>query len=308
MKMKFEEELAGKAKEAEKIVLSYLPDDVKLCGTLTSAMNYSVGSGGKRLRPLILLHVYDVLSAAYAGATGRKCAECFAAALEMIHSYSLVHDDLPAMDNDTLRRNNPTVWVKYGEAMAVLAGDALLNYAYETAAGSFDMVDDALHYQLIAKALKYLGSKSGIYGMVGGQCVDVESEKKQIPLDKDALLYVHENKTGALLQASFVIGGILAGADDEELALLSDAALNTGIAFQIRDDILDVEGDEQILGKNIGSDEESGKSTYVSLFGLENAKKDATAYSQKALESIKRLNCDTSFLVSLVEYLTERKY
>ena len=306
--MKFEEELSLKARAAESTVLSYLPKDVKNCDTLTSAMEYSVGSGGKRLRPLILLHVFDMFAAAGKKGTDRVVAERFASALEMIHSYSLVHDDLPAMDNDTLRRNNPTVWVKYGEAMAILAGDALLNQAFETACGAFDEAGDERSLRLTARAIRYLGTKSGILGMVGGQCVDVESEKKQIPLDKDTLLYVHENKTGALLEASFVIGGILAGASDEELDLLQDAALKTGIAFQIRDDILDVEGDEQILGKNIGSDEESGKNTYVSLFGLDTAKKDAVTYSEQAVESIGKLNCDTSFLVSLVEYLTDRKY
>ena len=204
--------------------------------------------------------------------------EPFMAALEMIHNYSLVHDDLPAMDNDEYRRGRKTTWNVYGEGIAVLAGDALLNKAFETAAEAFSMIgeaaDIAARYAAVAKALQILANKAGIYGMIGGQCADICAE--ELPSDqvtKELLWYIHKNKTAALIEAALMIGAVLAGAPDEAVKKLEQAAENIGIAFQIQDDILDVTSSLEVLGKPVGSDEKNHKVTYVRLNGLEQSKK-----------------------------------
>lgn len=301
--MSLNELLENRVKHVEEVIYKYMPENEGLQISLIEAMAYSVRAGGKRLRPLILEETYK--------ACGGKDSLCepFMAALEMIHTYSLVHDDLPAMDNDTLRRGNDTTWVKYGEAMAVLAGDGLLNYAYETAVKSFDMTGDAPQKTAcVVKALRILTKRAGIYGMVGGQGVDVESEKKHIALDNDKLIFIHENKTGALIQAAFECGAYLAGASEEMVQKLSRAALCFGVAFQIQDDILDVIGDEKLLGKNIGSDEASGKETYVTLFGMDEAVKAQQELSKEAVAILEENLKGDNFLAQLVKAMTERKY
>lgn len=300
--MEFKEELAGRVKKAEQVIADYLPEADGYQKIIIEAMHTSVEAGGKRLRPVILAEVFRMF-----GGEG-DIAEPFMAALEMIHTYSLVHDDLPSMDNDTLRRGKPTTWVTYGEGMAVLAGDALLNYAYETAAAAFDMAAGAEEMKRVAKALQILAKKAGIYGMVGGQTADVESEKQGIPIDADRLIFIHRLKTGALLESAFMVGAVLAGAADDEIEKMSEAALCTGVAFQIRDDILDVEGDEALLGKNVGSDEESGKETYVTLYGMDRAKSDVEMYSARAVELVDSLGRDSEFLTALIRSLVGRAY
>lgn len=299
--MSLNEEIKKKTEAAEKTVLKYMPENSGYAKTVIDAMEYSVRAGGKRLRPVILLECYKICGGQ------DELAEPFAAALEMIHTYSLIHDDLPAMDNDTLRRGQKTTWVQYGEAMAVLAGDALLNYAYETASKAFFICkndDDRLR---AAKAFSYLASKAGIYGMVGGQCADVECEKNGIAVDKVMLNYIHTHKTGALLQAAFVIGAILAGAGDDVVLKLEKAAENVGMAFQIQDDILDVTGDEKTLGKNIGSDAVSGKETYIDLYGLDESVIHVEKYTKAALDIIDDIAGADSFLFRLVKSLVNRK-
>ena len=226
-------------------------------------MNYSVTAGGKRLRPLLMHETYRMF-----GGTGRVIQPLMAA-IEMVHTYSLVHDDLPAMDNDQYRRGKLTTHAKYGHAMGVLAGDGLLNYAFETAMTAFDCGEDA---ERVAKALKILGRKAGIYGMIGGQVVDVQSTGKAV--DQETLDFIYELKTGALLEASMMVGAVLAGATEEEVAVIEQIASDVGLAFQIRDDILDETSTLETLGKPIHSDERNEKTTYVTLKGLEQATKE----------------------------------
>ena len=228
----------------------------------------------------------------------------FMAAIEMIHTYSLVHDDLPAMDNDDLRRGRATTHVKYNEGLAILAGDGLLNYAFETAIKAFEYDSDA---NKVAKALKILASKAGIYGMIGGQTVDVEAENGNQVLDEETLLFIHKNKTAALIESSMMIGAILAGASEEDVTKVEEIAYKIGIAFQIQDDILDVIGNEEILGKPIGSDAKNDKLTYVSLKGLETAKEEVEKLSKDAIETIKGYEKSGSFLSDLAEYLIDRE-
>lgn len=298
--MNFNEELKAEVKKAEEVLNEYMPEKTGLQSDIMEAMNYSVKAGGKRLRPVILSQCFCL----YGSRT--EICKPFMAALEMIHNYSLVHDDLPCMDNDRLRRGMDTTWVKYGECMAVLTGDALLNYAFETAAKAFDYCESVEDYKAVSKALRYLMEKAGIYGMIGGQVVDTESEKKSEPIEADVLEFIHEKKTGALLEAAFVCGAALGGASDAELEKLSKIALGVGVAFQIRDDILDIEGDEALLGKPIGSDIENEKQTYVSIHGMEKAKEDVEKLSEEAILLLKSLNKNTEFLEELIKYLVGR--
>ena len=298
--MNFNDQLGKEVAFAENILKEYMPAEEGFAAMIMKAMNYSVGAGGKRLRPVILKLSYRLFN------NDKELYKPFMAALEMIHNYSLVHDDLPCMDNDRLRRGMDTTWVKYGECMAVLTGDALLNYAYETAAKAFDYCQTIEEYKNVTKAIKYLAQKAGIYGMIGGQVVDTESEKSATPIDADVLQYIHEYKTGALLEAAFVCGAILAGASDEQIDILSKVALNVGVAFQIRDDILDIEGDEALLGKPIGSDIENEKQTYVSIHGMDKAKADVEKLSVEAIELLHSLDRETAFIEEIVKYLVGR--
>ena len=234
------------------------------------------------------------------GGTDSQVIEPFMAALEMIHTYSLVHDDLPAMDNDDYRRGMLTTHKKFGEDMGILAGDALLNYAYETAfkafvSGSTDRV---------AEALRVLGRKAGMYGMVGGQVVDVEENGKFV--DEATLLFVYETKTSALLEAAFMIGGILAGASQEQIQSLELSAKKLGIAFQIQDDILDVVGDEEKLGKPVHSDERNEKSTFAAIHGIQKSSEKVKEYTEEALEILASFPGDKAFLEECMGWLTKR--
>lgn len=283
-------------KEVEQIVTSFLPKEEGYQKTILEAMNYSVSAGGKRLRPMLMLETYRMF-----GGTS-KVIEPFMAAIEMIHTYSLIHDDLPAMDNDEYRRGRKTTHVVYGEAMAILAGDALLNYAFETAASAF-VLDEG--NPAIGKAFMILASKAGVYGMIGGQVVDVESEGKEI--DADTLKFIHIHKTSALLESAMLIGAVLAGASEQQQCTVELAARELGLAFQIRDDILDVTGNIDELGKPVGSDEKNHKNTYVALEGLEKAKEDVKRYSESAIDRLKSLPARNEFLYELIEELIDRR-
>jgi geranylgeranyl diphosphate synthase type II len=307
----FETRLKEKIKETDAVIGKYLPEETGYQKTVFQAMNYSVKAGGKRLRPLIMQEIYQLC-----GGTEKDAIEPFMAALELIHTYSLVHDDLPAMDDDDYRRGKLTTHKKFGEAMGILAGDALLNAAYETAALAFD---GKAAPQTVAKALQVLAKKAGVYGMVGGQVVDVENNGKF--LDEEMLLFVYETKTSALLEAAFMIGGILAGASETDIQKLEMMGKNLGIAFQIQDDILDVIGDEQKLGKPLHSDEKNEKSTYVAAHGIAGAEQKVKEYTEKALQILQEIQStdyvsvdyvsvdDTSddFLRELMIWLTKRE-
>lgn len=295
--MSFHDELSGKTLKVNELLENVLKTDTGLSEYLMDAMRYSVLAPGKRLRPILMEETAELFS--------RDAVELpyFMAAIEFIHSYSLVHDDMPCIDNDEFRRGRKTTHAVYGETTALLAGDGLLNFAYETAAKAFDVTDNPA---LTAKALQVLVRKAGIFGMVGGQAVDVYHEKNNNPLNKEELIYIHKNKTAALIEASMMIGGILGGATSEEVRKLEEAATAIGIAFQIRDDILDVVGTFEELGKPIGSDEENGKDTYVTLFGFEKAKEDVETYSDTALSILSSFSKKNEFLLTLVESLVSR--
>jgi len=257
------------------------------------AMNYSLFAGGKRLRPVIMLLVSDMLLG------DENEVLPFACAMEMIHTYSLIHDDLPAMDNDDLRRGKPTNHKVYGEAIAILAGDSLLNKAFEiTSQHKYKNPDRAL------SAIAALSNSSGTEGMIGGQTVDIQSEGKKI--SEDELLYLHTLKTGAIIRSSGVIGAIMSGASQEQIKAIDDFCKNLGIAFQIQDDLLDVTGNEEELGKPIGSDNESEKTTFVSLFGIEGTKKAVLDYTKKAISSLDIFGKKADTLIELANYLINR--
>ncbi len=290
-------ELKRRTAETERIVAAYLPKEDGYQRTVMEAMNYSVRAGGKRLRPLLMAETYRLF-----GGTSRVI-EPFMAAIEMIHTYSLVHDDLPAMDNDEYRRGKKTTHVVYGEAMGILAGDALLNYAYETAAGAFDIEPENPR---IGRAFQILTRKAGIYGMVGGQVVDVESEGTS-GMTREKLDFIYRLKTGALLESAMAIGAVLAGATEEEQKLIETVAGEVGLAFQIQDDILDVTGTLEVLGKPIGSDEKNRKATYVSFEGLEQAKRDVAEISERAIARMETLSVKNEFLTELLRFLISRE-
>ena len=265
--MQLEQELKEKTADIEKLLERMLPEEAGLQKTIFSAMRYSLMAGGKRIRPLLIAETYR-----FFGGTDMALAEPFMAAIEMIHTYSLIHDDLPALDNDDYRRGRLTSHKVYGEAMAILAGDALLNYAFETASKAMDHARDDEELLRVMKAFRILSSKPGINGMIGGQVVDVELTGKPIP-DK-TLRFIFELKTGALIEAAMMIGAQLAGASDEQIAAVEKAAADIGMAFQIQDDVLDVIGNEALLGKPVHSDEKNEKTTWVTVYGLEQAKKE----------------------------------
>ena len=298
--MNIEQTLKERAKEAETTVVSYLPEVTGYPKTVLEAMEYSVEAGGKRIRPVLMREVYHMC-----GGTEDSLIAPFMAAIEMIHTYSLVHDDLPAMDNDEYRRGKKTTHAVYGEAMGILAGDALLNLAYETAAKAFDMeVADAR----VARAFTVLAKKAGVYGMVGGQVVDVESEKSDdCPITREKLDFIYRLKTGALIESSMMIGAILAGASSDEVSRVEQIAAKLGLAFQIQDDVLDVTSTLEVLGKPVGSDEKNNKATYVTFEGLDKAVSDVERISKEAEEQLDDLEYDDAFLKELFEYLIHRE-
>ncbi len=295
--MNFNELREAKVTEIENILRKYLPDSSGHQEKIMEAMEYNLMAGGKRIRPMLMKETYEMF-----GGTG-KIIEPFMAAIEMIHTYSLIHDDLPAMDNDDYRRGRKTTHIVYGEAMGILAGDALLNYAFETASEAFDMDRD--NGYLIGKALQILGRKAGIYGMIGGQVVDVAASGKAV--DKDVLDFIYDLKTGALIEASMMIGAILAGATEQEVKIIESAAKKVGLAFQIQDDILDVTSTKEVLGKPIHSDEKNEKTTYVTLEGFEQAKEQVAILSTEAIDLMKGLNRENLYLMTLLEKLIYRE-
>ena len=294
--MTFNEELMKRSEKVQEVVCSFLPKEEGFQKLLLEAMNYSMTAGGKRLRPLLMQETYRLF-----GGTSRV-VEPFMAAIEMIHTQSLVHDDLPAMDNDEYRRGRETTHVVYGEAMAVLAGDALLNLAYETACRAFAMEPENTN---VGKAMTVLAKKSGIAGMMGGQSVDVQNDGK--PLSEEMLDFIYCLKTSALIEGSMIVGAILAGADDEQVKTIENVAKDVGLAFQIQDDILDVTSTQEILGKPINSDEKNHKTTYVTLKGLESAQKDVKELSERALATLASLPQKNQFLEELIRALITRK-
>ena len=290
------ERLRERTETAEAAVKKYLPPAEGFQKTVLDAMDYSVNAGGKRLRPVMMMESYRMF-----GGRGEEI-EPFMAAIEMIHTSSLIHDDLPCMDNDTLRRGKPTAWVKYGYDMAVLAGDGLMIYAFETAAKALALGADPAR---VARCMGILAEKTGIYGMIGGQTVDVELTDQPIPEDK--LDFIYRLKTGALLEASFMIGAVLAGAGEKEVKTVEEIASLVGLAFQIQDDILDVTSSAEVLGKPVLSDEKNHKTTYVTLKGLEKAREDGREISRRAVELLRSLGGDHAFLEELIAMLTDRK-
>lgn len=298
-KSQFMEELQQKVEHINDVLEKFLPAEEGQQRIIFEAMNYSVRAGGKRLRPILMEETYHMFGGSSA------VIEPFIAAIEMIHTYSLVHDDLPAMDNDEYRRGKKTTHAVYGEAMGILAGDALLNLAYETAAKAFDMeVADTR----VARAFAVLAKKAGVYGMVGGQVVDVESEKSDdCSITREKLDFIYRLKTGALIESSMMIGAILAGASSDEVSRVEQIAAKLGLAFQIQDDVLDVTSTLEVLGKPVGSDEKNNKATYVTFEGLDKAVSDVERISKEAEEQLDDLGYDDAFLKELFEYLIHRE-
>lgn len=295
--MDFKTEMAERTAQIEQIIKKYLPKEEGYQKTIMEAMNYSVLAGGKRLRPMLMQETYRLFG-------GRsEVIEPFMAAIEMIHTYSLVHDDLPAMDNDEYRRGKKTTHAVYGEAMGILAGDALLNYAYETAARAFAMEPGNPG---VCQAFQILTAKAGIYGMVGGQTVDVESEGKP-GMTKEKLDFIYRLKTSALIEGAMLTGAVLAGATQGEQKIIEQTAGEVGLAFQIQDDILDVTSTMEILGKPIGSDEKNHKITYVTYEGIEKAKADVASLSEQAIARMDSLVVKNEYLMELLRYLILRE-
>lgn len=302
--MNFDIELKKRTTEIEDILKCYLPKEEGYYKNLLEAMNYSITAGGKRLRPMLMLETFRLFNG-----KDDKLLHPFMAAIEMIHTYSLVHDDLPALDNDEYRRGRKTTHIVYGEAMAILAGDGLLTYAFETVSKTYNMVDDSselalILYKRIMRAVNVLASKAGIHGMIGGQVIDIESVGN--PVSKDRLDMMYSLKTGALIEASMMIGAILAGASNEEISTIEKIAGDIGLAFQIRDDILDVTGDDKVLGKPVHSDEKNDKFTYISLMDIEQAKKEVEDVTTRARRAYESLPYKNEFLAILIQKLINR--
>ncbi|MBQ9420397.1 MAG: polyprenyl synthetase family protein [Lachnospiraceae bacterium] len=298
--MNFKEKMKARSEAISRDITAYLPKEEGFQKTIFEACNYSVINGGKRLRPMMMQAVYELCTgrAGELGEEDQKALMPFMAAMEMIHSSSLVHDDLPCMDNDVLRRGVPSTWAKFGEDMGTLAGDGLMIYAFETASKSTASAEQK------AEAISILARKTGIYGMIGGQTVDVQLTGKEPSAEQ--LEFIYKLKTGALIEGSFMIGAVLAGADAETVAKLEEAAGCIGMAFQIQDDILDVTASESELGKPIGSDAENGKVTWLTHYGMDRSIEDVRAYTDRALEIIRGIGSHP-FLEQLLIYLIDRK-
>lgn len=292
----FKEELKARIGETENIIYRYLPSEKGNQKTVIEAMNYSIKAGGKRIRPLLMKETANLF-----GYDGNE-VNPFMTAMEMIHTYSLVHDDLPAMDNDEIRRGLPTTHIKFGHAIGILAGDALLNYAFELCANA---IVESSNVDRAAKAFKILSQKAGIYGMIGGQTVDIEQTNKEN--DKDTLDFIYRLKTSALIEGSMMVGAVIAGASDEEVEKVRQIALSVGMAFQIKDDLLDVESTTKELGKPVLSDEKNVKTTYVTLYGIEKSKEMVKSYMDKAISILDSMEYKNEFLKELLISLITRK-
>lgn len=286
-----------KTAHIEEILAKFLPKAEGFQSVIMEAMEYSLMAGGKRLRPMLMEETYYMF-----GGQSEEI-EFFMAAQEMIHTYSLVHDDLPAMDNDDYRRGRKTTHIVYGEDMGILAGDALLNYAFETASKAFDVTPEKS--LLIGRALQILSNRAGIYGMIGGQVVDVASGG--INIEQEKLDFIFELKTGALIQSAMTIGAVLAGASEDEVKVINRIALNVGMAFQIQDDILDITSSQEVLGKPIHSDEKNEKTTYVTIKGLDGAKAEVERISKEAIDLLHNLKVSNEYLEWLLESLIHRE-
>ena len=286
-----------KTAEIEAVLRNYLPQKEGCQKIIMEAMEYSLRAGGKRLRPMLMGETYRLF-----GGEG-KIIEPFMAAIEMIHTYSLVHDDLPAMDNDDYRRGRKTTHVVYGEDMGILAGDALLNYAFETVSKAFELYPEKS--AAAGKAFGILARKAGIYGMIGGQVVDVKETGHRI--GKEILDFIYDLKTGALIESAMMTGAVLAEASDEDVRKVEQIAKKIGLAFQIQDDILDVTSTAEVLGKPIHSDEKNEKTTYVTLLGIEESEKIVERESEEAIALLKSLPGENDYLEWLVKELIHRK-
>lgn len=265
-----------------------------------NAMQYSLFAGGKRLRPVLALAAAEMLGGS------AKMALPYACALEMIHTYSLIHDDLPAMDNDDYRRGKPTNHIIYGDGMAILAGDGLLNLAYEIMLGDATKQDNPKPY---LKAAHTIAVAAGIHGMIGGQSADLmnEGQSKQEEPSADTLAYIHEHKTGALLAAALTAGAYVAGATEKEAEAMKSAGFALGLAFQIQDDLLDLEGDAEEMGKPVGSDLKNEKMTYPAIYGVEASHEKVRALTDGALGIFEGFGSTSAFLQSLATYLISRR-
>ena len=292
----FQDELTKRTDEIEKGIREFLPKEEGFAKSMAQAMNYSMLAGGKRLRPLLMQETYRLFG------RKEKVIWPFMTGMEMIHTHSLIHDDLPALDNDDYRRGRLTTHKVYGEAMGILSGVALLNYAYETMLLAFERT---AYPERVIRGLSVMAEKTGIHGMLGGQSVDVENDGT--PLTKEMLDYIYRNKTSALIEAAMMTGAILAGADENSVAIIEEAAGKIGLAFQIQDDILDVTSTEEELGKPVHSDEKNNKVTYVTLFGIEEASRQVKELSEDAVSLLKGLNKNNEFLYLLVEKLINRR-
>ena len=295
--MGFRQALKQRSEEVENLLKQYIPKEEGYQKSIMESMNYSLNSGGKRLRPILTMEACKLVGG------NIEDAIPFAMAIEMIHTYSLIHDDLPALDNDELRRGKKTNHIVFGEDMAILAGDALLNYAFEVMLSNSIDKENPNKY---LKAINEIAKTSGIYGMIGGQVVDIKSENK--PISKDKLDYIHNNKTAAIIIGCMRAGAIIGDATEDELEKITKYAKNIGLSFQIVDDILDLVGDESKLGKKVGSDIENNKSTYPSLLGLEKSKCIANELIQEAKQNINSINENTKFLTDLADYIIDREY
>lgn len=295
--MNFKEEYQKRVNSIEEILKMYLPAQAGYQKIITEAMEYSLMAGGKRIRPMLMGEFYKLFGGE------ERLIEPFMAAIEMIHTYSLVHDDLPAMDNDDYRRGRKTTHVVYGEDMGILAGDALLNYAFETACTAFDLEPDKS--RVIGRALKILSEKAGIHGMIGGQVVDVKESGHSI--SADMLDFIYRLKTGALIESSVMIGAVLAGASEKEVLQVESIAAKVGMAFQIQDDILDVTSTTEMLGKPVHSDEKNEKTTYVTLKGTDESGREVERLTTEALGELKELGRENEFLNKLLEWLVYRE-
>ena len=297
------QEIARKAEQIETVIKKYLPREEGTQKLVIEAMNYSVLAGGKRLRPMLMQETYLLFSGGVKRKEDADALHSFMAAQEMIHTYSLVHDDLPAMDNDDYRRGRKTTHVVYGQDMGILAGDALLNYAFETAALAFESrtADGAK----VGRALGILSRKAGIYGMIGGQVIDVKETGHEV--SGDMLDTIYKLKTSALIESSMMIGAVLGGAEDADVRAVERIAGNVGHAFQIQDDILDVTGQEEALGKPVHSDEKNKKTTYVTLCGISEAKRIVEEKSREAISGLKALPGVNEYLEQLLLYLINRE-
>ena len=296
----FKQELKTRTAEVEKLIETYLPQETGHQKTILEAMNYSIKAGGKRLRPMLMQEMCRLFTGCLL-----ESVIPFMAAVEMIHTSSLVHDDLPCMDDDMMRRGKASTWAEFGEDIGVLTGDALMMYAFETAASAFETSIDPDELSRIGRAMGILARKTGVYGMIGGQTVDVELAGGPIP--KDKLDFIYRLKTGALIEASMLIGAVLGGAADEDCKIVESLAAKIGMAFQIQDDILDVTGSEEMIGKPVNSDEKNKKTTYVTLEGLEKAKKDVEKISAEAIEELNKLPGNNEFLEQLIHVLINRQ-